>query len=283
MTTLALSPPPHPDELEALIEEARRRQRRRRRGIASALLVIGAGVGVALWLAIGDLGHSRPVAHTRPPGHPATTPRIVGAQTNLLMWPAGKPVFGDLPGGGSGTTARIVELGTGRSRVTRIPQIVGGDFPYTLVPAGPWIVYNSARGIAAIRSDLHGPMRILGQAAWFVPGVRGSIWLADRRASPVRPTGASPRQRRDRPTVTAARAAQQHRAGHHRHRPRSAADHRRSRALPPRAVATRIAARDPRPARVRGQQPVRRDPTQRSRTDRAAVSHARKATWSVAD
>ena len=188
MTALAPSPAPRPDELEALIEEARRRQRRRRRGIAFGLLAIAAGVAIVLWLATSDRGHSRPVTHAAAPSLPATVRRVAGADTNLLMWPAGKPVFGDLPGGGSGTTVRVANLATGRSHVTRIPQIAGGDFPYTLVSAGPWIVYNSVRGVAAIRSDLHGAMRILGHADWFVPGIRGSVWLADRHAAPVDPT-----------------------------------------------------------------------------------------------
>jgi hypothetical protein len=189
MTVLAPSPPPRPDELKALIEEARRRQRRRRRGIASVSLAIAAGIALTVWLTAGSHSHSRPVTHATPAAHPAAASRITGADTSLLMWPAGTPVFGDLPGGGSGETVRIADLGTGQSRVARIPHLVGGDSPYTLVPDGPWIVYNSARGIAAIRSDLRGRMRILGHADWFVPGVRGSVWLADRRGSPVRPTG----------------------------------------------------------------------------------------------
>lgn len=193
MTTVQAPPtPPHTREPEidaGVIEEARRRQRRQWWVAAVVLIVIAAALALGL-----KFGSNSPTPPSGARGRPAdgagaaTTTRVPGAHTTLLTWPAGKAVFGDLPGGGPGTTVRITKLDTGRSTVGRIPRIAGGDFPYTLTSVGPWLVFNSDRGVAAIRTDLRGPERILGRAVWFVPGTHGHVWLisADNAAAEPR-------------------------------------------------------------------------------------------------
>lgn len=182
---MTLRTPPAPSqtrapEIEAgVIEDARRRQRRERWGAAAVLTAIAAVI--ALGFTLSNNGPTQPGGarvQSRATGVGATTAiGVPGAHTTLLTWPAGKPVFGDLPGGGPGTTVRVARLDTGRSTVERIPQIAGGDFPYTLASVGRWLVFNSDHGVAAIRADLRGRMRVLGQAGWFVPGARGHVWL----------------------------------------------------------------------------------------------------------
>ena len=71
-----------------------------------------------------------------------------GGKTVLLLWPAGPPEFGDLPGGGPGTTVNVDDLRTGRHVVKRIPGIAPGDFPVPVLSVGRWLVYNSNRGVA---------------------------------------------------------------------------------------------------------------------------------------
>ena len=181
-----VAPPPlrPQDELEALIEEARRRRARRRRRNTGALITVAIAVAAGFKLADGGQangtqGQPRPLAH-HPGSDPALAATLPGARTNLWLWPAGKPRFGDLPGGGPGTTVRVSDLATGAWKVDRIPQIAGGDFPYTLLSVGRWVVYNSDSGVATIRADLTGPMRVLGRAYWFVPGTDGGVWLVTR-------------------------------------------------------------------------------------------------------
>jgi hypothetical protein len=167
-------------EVEALIEEARRRRRRRRQRIAGVLVVLGgavlgivAGVGGA-----GGSGANRRVADG------GVGSLLRGADTTLLMWPAGPPVFGDLPGGGPGTTVDVANLRTGRVLRRRIPGIAGGDFEYAILPVGRWLVYDSDSGVAAVRSDLAGSPRVLGSASGFVPSARqGSVWLVGQNGS----------------------------------------------------------------------------------------------------
>ena len=111
-----------------------------------------------------------------------------GGKTVLLLWPAGPPEFGDLPGGGPGTTVNVDDLSTGRHVVKRIPGIAPGDFPVPVLSVGRWLVYNSNRGVAAIRDTQSGPPRVLGQATFFVPSATpDQIWLVHTKRSSGRP------------------------------------------------------------------------------------------------
>ena len=112
----------------------------------------------------------------------------IGDETTLLLWPAGPPEFGELPGGGPGTTVVVVDLTTGHHRIDRIPQIAPGDFPVPLAPAGPWLVYNGTAGVSAIRDDLRGTPRVLGAASYFVPAAMPDrVWLVRQDPSSARP------------------------------------------------------------------------------------------------
>jgi hypothetical protein len=99
--------------------------------------------------------------------------------SRLLLWPAGAPAFGSLPGGGPGTTVVVTDLGSGRHTIARIPGIAPGDFPVPLLPVHRWLVYNAGDGIVAIRGDLHGRQRLLGRATFFLPSAAGRIVLVD--------------------------------------------------------------------------------------------------------
>ncbi|MEO8969028.1 MAG: hypothetical protein ABI355_15320 [Solirubrobacteraceae bacterium] len=187
MTNSLQNPPLSSPErdIEALIEEARRRQRRRRRAISAVLLAL---VAITLVALDGAGGSKRP----DPSRHAATrraaqTVALPGSDTTLLLWPAGAPIFGDLPGGGRGTTVNVDNLKTGKVAVKRIPDIAGGDFPHQIVAVGRWLVYNSGRGVAAIGDDLTGTPRILGAATWFVPSVRGHVLLVHVGANSTSP------------------------------------------------------------------------------------------------
>ena len=112
----------------------------------------------------------------------------IGDETTLLLWPAGPPEFGELPGGGPGTTVLVVDLTTGHHRIDRIPQIAPGDFPVPLAPAGPWLVYNGTAGVSAIRADLRGTPHVLGAASYFVPAAMPDrVWLVRQDPSSARP------------------------------------------------------------------------------------------------
>ncbi len=128
--------------------------------------------------------------------HPRTLPlsrlasarRDAGGKTVLLLWPAGPPEFGDLPGGRPGTTVNVDDLSTGRHAVKRIPGIAPGDFPVPLLSVGRRLVYNSNRGVAAIRDNLTGHPRVLGQATFFAPSATpDQIWLVHANHSSGRP------------------------------------------------------------------------------------------------
>jgi hypothetical protein len=166
---------PTEQEVEALIKEARQRQRRRRRTIALVLLAAtGTTLGVlAITTGRGIRGSERSVAGKR-----ISASVLGGSGTTLLMWPAGAPNFGDLPGGGSGTTADLANLSTGHVSLRRIPGIAGGSFSYALMPVSRWLVYNSDSGVSVIADDLDGSPRVLGSASWFVPSaIKGSVLL----------------------------------------------------------------------------------------------------------
>jgi hypothetical protein len=106
-----------------------------------------------------------------------------GAST-LLLWPAGPPEFGALPGGGPGTTVIVDEPGSGRHSIGRIPGIAPGDFPVPLLPVGRQLVYNANRGVSAIPDSLHRAPRVLGRATFFVPAATtDQVWLVDQRIS----------------------------------------------------------------------------------------------------
>ncbi len=173
-------------EVEALIKEARQRQRRRRGSIAVVLLALAA---IAFVLLNGAGGSKRP-ARNDPVSHRAPQSEVLrGADTTLLMWPAGAPEFGDLPGGGPGTTVRVDDLSTGTVAVDRIPNIAGGDFPYQIVPVGRRLVYNGDAGVSVVGDDHFTAAalpRVLGRATWFVPSVNGNVLLVHARdAYPV--------------------------------------------------------------------------------------------------
>jgi hypothetical protein len=208
--------PPRPsvpvqDEADALFEEARRRQRRRRRGIAVAL--VAAALATALLLQAGGSGPRPPHSAARP-GHAHSRPVagashalavLPGADANLLIWPAAvKPItisrrslqaervfYERHPA--TTSPARIVNLDTGRSVVRPVPGLLR-DEP-SLLPVGHWLVYNSTKGVAIIRSDLRGAPRVIGHADWFVPGVNDQIWLVEglggSLSAPVRVQGVS--------------------------------------------------------------------------------------------
>ena len=138
------------------------------------------------------------------PAHAGTDGGVGGGAT-LLLWPAGPPEFGDLPGGGPGTTVNVDNLGSGHNAVRRIPGIAPGDFPVPLLRVGHWLVYNGANGAAAIRDDLTGPPRVLGRATFFVRAATPDrVWLvhADRSSSsPVSAQSVSVSSRRSQPAL----------------------------------------------------------------------------------
>ena len=170
------------ESAEALIKEARHRQRRRRRTIAAVLVAVAATV---VGVVVGTGGSSPPPA--RNPGNGTLDGQVgvlAGSATTVLMWPAGPAVFGDLPGGGSGTTSYLDDLGAGKVTIRRITGIAGGDFPYSVVPVGDQLVYNGPAGVSAIDDTLTGPPRLLGAATEFVPAAQpGAVWLVRISAS----------------------------------------------------------------------------------------------------
>jgi hypothetical protein len=112
---------------------------------------------------------------------------ITGAST-LLLWPAGPPEFGALPGGGPGTTVVVVDLGSGRRSIGRIPGIAPGDFPVPLLPVGRQLVYNANGGVSAIPDSLRGTPRLLGHATFFVPAATSDqVWLVNENRSKSAP------------------------------------------------------------------------------------------------
>ncbi len=253
---------PARDESDALFEEARRRQRRRWRGIAVALLA--AALATALLLEAGGSGPKRPRSAAQP-GHPGRRPApgasralavLPGADTGLLIWPAAvKPItilrsahaerlfYERHPA--TPNPARVVNLDTGRSVVRPIPGLlrVGS----TLLAVGDWLVYNSTKGLAVIKSDLLGTPRIIGHASsrrarshYFVPGVNDRIWLEDRTLYPEGLTGpssvATSVQSVSVPNGTRgpqARATEGHIRSRRGHRPWAAALRRHATDLPP--------------------------------------------------
>ena len=184
MQTLDRVRPAEPElEVEALIKEARQRQRRRRRAIALILLA-GAAITLGALAISGGVGVRGSRRNAQGPRSSGSVLR--GAGTALLMWPAGAPNFGDLPGGGSGTTANLVNLATGQASVRRIPGVAGGDFSDALLPVGRWLVYDSDSGVSVIADDLNGSSRVLGNASWFVPSAAaGSVLLVHVDSSVV--------------------------------------------------------------------------------------------------
>lgn len=184
MTTLDRVRAAEPElEVEALIKEARDRQRRRRRTIALILFAVAVTTlgAFAISVRLGVRGSTR-----RAEGPRSSGSVLRGVGTALLMWPAGAPNFGDLPGGGSGTTANLVNLATRQVALRRIPGIAGGDFSDALLPVGRWLVYVSDSGVSVIADDLNGSPRVLGNAAWFVPSaVTGSVLLIHVDSSAV--------------------------------------------------------------------------------------------------
>ncbi|MGI8715370.1 MAG: hypothetical protein ACR2NR_19755 [Solirubrobacteraceae bacterium] len=114
------------------------------------------------------------------------TMALPGSDTTLLLWPAGRPIFGDLPGGGPGTTVTVDHLNIGKVSMKRIPGIAGGDYPYQIVAVGRRLVYNSGRDVVTLADDLAGVPQVLGPATWFVPSVNGHVLLVHaKNPSPV--------------------------------------------------------------------------------------------------
>jgi hypothetical protein len=148
------------------------------------LLALAAVTFVAL---NGGGGSKRPYPKHQVAAHRAPQHGVLrGSSTSLLMWPAGAPIFGDLPGGGPGTTVDVDNLNTGKVSLKRIPNIAGGDFPYQIAPVGRRLVYNAGPGVSVIGDGLAGTPRVLGTATWFVPSVNGNVLLVHARdAYPV--------------------------------------------------------------------------------------------------
>jgi hypothetical protein len=150
--------------------------------VAASAEAARAAVLPAICLAVAALAGGTP-----PPAALAGAGAI-GGKTTLLLWPAGPPELGDLPGGGPGTTVNIDDLSTGRHAVKRIPGIAPGDFPVPLLSVGRWLVYNGDRGVSAIRANLTGHRRVLGRATFFVPSATPDhIWLVHANHSSGRP------------------------------------------------------------------------------------------------
>jgi hypothetical protein len=170
---------------EAVIREARRRQRRRYL-VAGVALVAVLAAAAAVITAVSPGGHPR-----RPASRPARTapapvirplPGLIlaGAATTVVMWPVGRPVFGDTPGGGP--PAYVADLATGHLSRRHVPGIAGCDcLPY-LIGAGRRLVYVSADGTAVIPADLAGKPRMLGTTPFFAPAAApGHVWLVRYR------------------------------------------------------------------------------------------------------
>ena len=117
----------------------------------------------------------------------------VGGNTTLLLWPAGPPLFGDLPGGGPGTTVQVADVRTGRQLLRRIRDVAPGDFTVPLLPVGRWLVYNGDHGVSAVENTLTGRPHVLGRAIFFLPAAEPDrVWLVRTDSSRGRATGVQP-------------------------------------------------------------------------------------------
>lgn len=153
-----------------------------RRSAALIALLVLAGSGTASTGSSVGTGSAAPSAGAANPKGGDRVSSLPG--TTLLLWPAGPPLFGALPGGGPGTTVLVDDLRSGRHWVERIPGIAPGDFPVPLLPVGRWLVYHAQAGVSAIADTLRGRPRVLGSATFFVPSAAPNrVWLVEQKRS----------------------------------------------------------------------------------------------------
>jgi hypothetical protein len=146
------TPEPH----TALARQASRVHRRRwlaRAGAGTLALVVAVTVVVTL----------RPDDATRRIETPRTPPT---------------PMTGTQLGVDDGHDSLVLhDLDAGTSRTVTVPGKATGDYPYSLLRVGDWIVYPGD-GVQAIRADFSGSPVSLGPATVFVPSAReGWVWL----------------------------------------------------------------------------------------------------------
>jgi hypothetical protein len=164
---------------EDLIREARRRQRRRQVVIVFVVVAVAGSVAaVVAELGGRQAGPAGPPPRTKAAG-PAPTgattypPLIGGADTNLLMWPAGPTAFS----ASGGPPAHFENLATGRIRESAQLNIGACDFQPLLAATGRWLVYVGT-GTTVMRDDLRGKPRVLAATPFFVPAADpGRVWL----------------------------------------------------------------------------------------------------------
>jgi hypothetical protein len=114
------------EELEALIEEARRRQRRRRRRVGAALLLALTAFGLGLYLAAARVGGGSAPAHPSRPAavRSATRPEIVFAADRAAVR------YGEI---------YVVDSSGKRIDLSRSPA---QDISPAVSPDGRWVVHG---------------------------------------------------------------------------------------------------------------------------------------------
>jgi hypothetical protein len=160
----------------------------RRAGVrrASAVVLVAAALVVALVLPL-SLRHGPALARGgRRPTSASRSGALRGSDTTLVVWPGTTCCD-------ASDTVSVADLASGSVTVRPVPPISGGDLPTPLVAVGAWLVYEGEAadpGVFALPGDLAGPPRLLGQAAWFVPGAGGEVVLV---SNPFAPSGATAR------------------------------------------------------------------------------------------
>lgn len=150
--------PPLDDEAQALFEEARERGRRRRRNARIVLLLV-AGLAVAILVArAGRDEGTAPSADDR-----TVAPRPPATRLFLQLLTGGEPLA-------------VVDPASGTLRLLELPT-AGGDWLDRLHRTGDRFVWQGPGGTYAIDADLRGPFQRISRWA-FLPSARdGRVWF----------------------------------------------------------------------------------------------------------
>lgn len=160
----------------------------RRTGVrrASAVALVAAALVAAIVLPLSLRHGPAPSRGANRPTSTSGSAALRGSGTTLVVWPG--TACCDAP-----DTVSVVDLASGSVTLRHVPPISGGDLPAPLVAVGGWLVYEgeaSDPGVFALPSDFAARPRLLGQAAWFVPGPGGDVVLVSH---PFAPSGATAR------------------------------------------------------------------------------------------